>query len=623
MNRTRSRRFRDLPLFWKLLLPLVGLVFLMGSVGTLVVVRDLSGRAQVTIDRELSLRSLDARTALHDRELYLLEAVNFASNVQGMVRALQERDRDGATSLLESVLALKNELDVLVVADAKGRGVAEFVLPASPPEASSGKVWNRPPFVVAALKSSDGARSSGLMQIDGKQILAVAGPVCSTPKACKPAGVVISGMDLGDLVAEALARSSEDSNPAPSAGVAVFGSDGKVIAQAGLAVDAVPPKAGSLQGRASVSVARDDIETLYAPFEVGGASPGTIAVSVTRSFAFASVRGAGIRLALVVLGTMIGVTALGALLSRLILVQVRPLLEANRAFERGDLSARVPVKSSDELGELARGVNQMAQQLQASYETLEARVDQRTKQVQQLLEQRSEFFASLSHELRTPLAIILSEAVLLEEPGQRLGVRQIRDAAGALRVSGEQILSIVNEILEFAKAEAGELDLELEDIGLTELIDGLQPAIAGLAKAGDLTLEVNLPTPAPTVVADRWHLREVILNLVDNAVKYTPAGGTVEITAASQNGHVDLSIADSGIGISPEVGKRIFEPFFRVKDVRPFRGQVSSGLGLALSKRFVEAQGGGIDFASRTGGGSIFTVTLPSAALDASEDRAD
>ena len=614
MRRVRTQRFRNLPLFWKLLLPLVGLVLLMGIVGTLVVVRDLSGRAQVALERELSRRSLDARTALHDRELYLLEAVNFASNVQGMAQALETGDKRDATTLLESVLALKSEVEVLVAADAKGRGVAEFVKPERPPVATRGMKWNTAGFVASALKSDDGRRSSGLIVLSGEQVFAVVGPVCSEPKSCRPAGIVISGMDLGTLAVEALTRSSEDADPALAAGVALFDRQGLLLSQAGLPAGSIPTEALRLQGRSSLSVRRDDIETLFAPFEIGGNIHGTIAVSVPRAFAFSSVRGAGIRLALVVLGTMMGVIALGALLSRLILVQVRPLVDANRAFARGDLAARVPVKSSDELGELALGVNQMAEQLQVSYETLESRVTQRTGEVQQLLEQRSEFFASLSHELRTPLAVILSESLLLEESKRRPEAKQIRDAGRALRVSAEQILSVVNEILEFAQAEAGELELAPEMLGVSEIIDGLQPTITGLTRAADLSLALNIPKTALTVFADRWHLQEVILNLVDNAVKYTPPGGNIEVTAASRNGEVDLSVLDSGIGIPLEVGDRIFEPFFKVKDARPFGGQVSSGLGLALSKRFAEAQGGQIRFAPREGGGSVFTLTLPAGA---------
>jgi len=292
------------------------------------------------------------------------------------------------------------------------------------------------------------------------------------------------------------------------------------------------------------------------------------------------------------------------------LVQVRPLVATNRALGAGDLSARVAVKSNDELGELARGVNNMAGQLQASYETLEARVADRTEEVRRLLEQRTEFFTALSHEFRTPLAVIMSEADLLEDPKHRVTIREARAAGSALRMSAEQLLAAINEILELAESDAGGLDIELEEISLSEVVKELRPAIDGLTKGSGLRVSVSVPRGLSPVIADRTRLKEVILNLVDNAVKYTPAGGTVDVSARANNGSIELSIADDGVGIPADVGDRIFEPFFRVTGTKPVRGQASSGLGLALAKRFAEAQGGSINFASRPEGGTVFHVSL-------------
>jgi two-component system phosphate regulon sensor histidine kinase PhoR len=119
-----------------------------------------------------------------------------------------------------------------------------------------------------------------------------------------------------------------------------------------------------------------------------------------------------------------------------------------------------------------------------------------------------------------------------------------------------------------------------------------------------------VPPDLPAVRADRQRLREVIVNLVDNAAKYTPEGGSVDLSAAARNGSVVVSVKDTGVGIPPESGEFIFEPFYRVRGTRAQQGQASSGLGLALAKRVVEAQGGTISFESKVGKGTTFTFTL-------------
>jgi signal transduction histidine kinase len=317
-------------------------------------------------------------------------------------------------------------------------------------------------------------------------------------------------------------------------------------------------------------------------------------------------------LGLFLLLAMAGVVAIGALLSRIILAQLKPLVETNQALGSGDLTRRVPVLSADELGQVARGVNQMADQLQANIETLESRVDQRTEEIRRLLTERTEFFASLSHELRTPLAVIISQAQLLDDPSFRRRPAATAGVRETITSSARQLLTLVNEILDLARAEVGTIELQLEDINLSQAIRDLRATIEGLTRAGDLKLHVDVGRDLPTVKADARRLREVVLNLVDNAVKYTPSGGELRISAAARNGTVRISVSDTGVGIPRDVGDRVFEPFFRVPDTRPQRGQASSGLGLALSKRLVEAHGGEVWFES-DGKGTTFHFTLPTA----------
>ena len=605
---SRPRRFRDLPLFWKFLLPSLALLVVVGAVGTFVVVRNLSERAQVSLDQRHAGWVLDARIELKDRELSLLEAVNFASNLRGMDEAIRSGRASSAETLLRSVLALKRSLSLLVVTDPKGRGLVELMNTGAPaPRRSAGREWSRQEFVSSVTGSKTGERTAGFLQVEGRTLLAIAGPVCTDATSCRPAGAAIGAVDVNALVGEARVR-LESQRPAgeSSPGVSLFGTDGRLLARTGTtARETLPPIAAQETER----TIDGNFQTLFSPFEVQGRRAGTLAVTVSRSSAFAAVRGTGVRLALIILAALAGLVGLMALLSRRILVQVRPLVAASRAFGGGDLAARVPVKSRDELGELALGVNKMAEQLQGSYETLETRVAERTEEVRQLLEQRNEFFTSLSHEFRTPLAVILSEAQMLEDSDQPRN----RGVGEALRLSSEQLLRAINEILQLAESDAGTIDIQLERLDLKAVMKEIRPAIDRLTGDAGLRVTVKMPRTLSPVVADPARLREVILNLVDNAVKYTPSGGSVALTAASNNGSVVISVADTGVGIPPEVGERVFEPFYRVAGTRPTRGQASSGLGLALTKRFVEAQGGSITFEPRSEGGTVFSVSIPAA----------
>jgi signal transduction histidine kinase len=285
-------------------------------------------------------------------------------------------------------------------------------------------------------------------------------------------------------------------------------------------------------------------------------------------------------------------------------------VETSRELERGNLSARVPVVARDELGELAGTLNGMAEQLQASHATLERRVDERTEEVRRLLRERTEFFAGISHELRTPIAVILVEAKMLADAQRD---PKTSEAAGTIIGSAEQLLARVNDILDVARAESGRLEVSLQDVSLPPLFRDLDRSLAALTSGSELSLTVQAPQNLPAVRADPLRLKEVLLNLVENAVKYTPAGGDVSVSAAARNGHVEISVADTGVGIPKKVGDRIFDPFYRVPGTRPSRGGTSSGLGLALAKRVVEAQGGSIRYASRIKQGTTFTIQLPRA----------
>jgi signal transduction histidine kinase len=148
------------------------------------------------------------------------------------------------------------------------------------------------------------------------------------------------------------------------------------------------------------------------------------------------------------------------------------------------------------------------------------------------------------------------------------------------------------------------------------VVEAVRPTIEGLARAGEIEAVFAVEPPLP-VRGDPVRLREVLLNLADNAVKYTPPRGRIVLSAARAVGTVEVSVSDSGIGIPSEVGDRIFEPFFVVKGTAPHHGQASTGLGLALARRLIEAHGGTISYTSDVTKGTTFRFTLPGAAPEA------
>ena len=606
-----TRRARDLPLFWKVLLPFLVLLVLLGTVGSFFLVRGLTDRANQALNRDLTERSLAARSAVHDRELYVLESASFAANLQGIADAVQSGQVEVVASLMQSVLALKTELTLVAVVNRDGEGIAQFSRgrPGETAVADPVGSWASSPVVAPVLASPGDEAHASFIGFGGRAAVALATTVCSGTDTCDPVGAIVVGVDAAHVIAGVPSSTAET-------GVALYDRDGRLVASS----ERVPgPSESTSSGfvRRREFVDGQEVATLYSPLVLQGERAGSLAVWMPSSEALANVRSAAVRLAVTLLVAMVAVVAIGAALSRFLLAQVRPLVATNRALGAGDLTARAPVLGRDELGELAAGVNQMADALQSSHETLEARVQERTYEVERLLRERTDLFTAVSHEFRTPLAIILGQAEMLSDPsfGERAWSPQagpvLKDAAG-------QLLDFVNDILEIAKADAGRIELNIEDVRVDSVLNGLRPAVCQLAASGDLDAEVRVPRRLPAVRADETRLRQVVLDLVDNAVKYTPAGGEVRVTAAAAGSSVEIMVSDTGVGIPPDEADRLFEPFYRVKGTRTQKGQPSSGLGLALVQRLVEAQGGTVRFESTPREGTTFIVALPATVTSAS-----
>lgn len=585
-----------------MLLPFVTVLLVVGAFGAFLIVRQLSTRAQSDLNERLLQSSLESRALVQDRELYLLESVNLAANLQDMAGAVERGDAQLVDRLLNSVLALKGDLSAVVVVDGVGSPIVIRATDAEDPSvatlvADSG-------LVERALRDQGGGKVADVLRAEDRTLLAISAPVCAAFDPCVPVGAAVVALDAEPILARMIA---EADGAVDDRGVALVDLDGRPLASEGLASTEVIVDDPVEVLRRTGSVSDTDVHTLQVPLELQGEQRGFIVNSLASDPVLGSVRQTGLRLGALLAVALTAIVGVGALLTRMILRRVESLLETNRRLGTGDLDARAPVEGDDELGELARGLNQMADQLKASHDTLEARVEQRTREVERLLRERTNFFASLSHELRTPLAIILSEADLLLDTEDE----DTADTGRAIRTSAVQLLAVVNDILDLAKSDAGEVAIVAQPTDIAHAVEELRPTIEGLARAADISAKVAVPLGLPPVSADWLRLREILLNLIDNAVKYTPDGGSVEVVARLDGDDVEMAVIDSGIGIPPDVGDRLFEPFFRVEGTAPFRGRSSSGLGLALTRGLVAAHGGTLTYESRPSGGTIFRFTLP------------
>jgi len=248
-------------------------------------------------------------------------------------------------------------------------------------------------------------------------------------------------------------------------------------------------------------------------------------------------------------------------------------------------------------------------QLQELNLTLEDRIHQRTAQLQDATRHKSQFLANVNHELRTPVsAIIASARLVLRKTEGQIPQLQRANLQGLLRTT-EHLLGLISSLLDLSKIEAGRMDVRVEPVQVEELIQGTLSSIEPTLKQDHVRLIREIAPDLPTLNTDRDKLRQIILNLLGNAVKFTEEG-EIKVSASQQNGSLKLAVADTGIGIEKGALHHIFEEF-RQGEMSSNMNYGGTGLGLAIAKRFVNLLGGEIGVDSEVGKGSTFTVTLP------------
>jgi heavy metal sensor kinase len=298
-------------------------------------------------------------------------------------------------------------------------------------------------------------------------------------------------------------------------------------------------------------------------------------------------------LALLAVSVPVGLSTamlLGRWTARVALRPLSDLAEAARAIDIEGLRRRLPLRGArDELDAVAGAFNQTLSRLEHT------------------VGEMRQFSAALAHELRTPLAALRGDIELaLLQPGNDESVQR-RFASQLEEI--DKLSGLIERILLLARAEAGEIVITLGTIDLGEVVGSLVDQVEPVAKAKGLDLQFERAGPA-TVHADANWLERLFLNLLDNAIKFTPAGGRVRVTVACEGTEARLAVQDTGVGMDPTVVPYVFERFFRADPARS-SGAAGAGLGLSLVKWVVDRHHGRIEVESQPGHGSTFTVVLP------------
>jgi signal transduction histidine kinase len=236
-------------------------------------------------------------------------------------------------------------------------------------------------------------------------------------------------------------------------------------------------------------------------------------------------------------------------------------------------------------------------------------IEDKSRQLEVASQHKSEFLANMSHELRTPLnAIIGFSEVMSEGMFGELNEKQ-QEYSQDIHASGQHLLSLINDILDLSKIEAGRMELEITEFHLPTAIENALTLVRERAGRREIALEIHIDERLGHIEADERKIRQVVLNLLSNAIKFTPEGGRIDVRARPSDGSLELSVTDTGIGIAPEDHEAVFEEFRQVG--RSDKKAEGTGLGLTLCRKFIELHGGRIWVKSEVGHGSTFTFTIP------------
>jgi signal transduction histidine kinase len=352
---------------------------------------------------------------------------------------------------------------------------------------------------------------------------------------------------------------------------------------------------------------------------------GYVSIGIPQAVAYAPVRRALAR-NLAFLG-VVGVLALTAAWlggDAFILRRVQALVRTTKRLSGGDLSARTGLPAGPgELGQLAAAFDDMAASLekQQAQQRLEdelrrhnEQLAEQNRRIEELNRLKSEFVSLVSHELRTPLTAIIGYLDLLSEnAGDQAGAQQ-RQILSIIQNNADQLVRLIDDLLDLSHIESGTLELRVTVVDITVLITEVMKLLQPQIEARGQRLNLDLAQASPLVQGDAERIRQILINLLSNAHKYTPSGGHIWVSTADEAGRVRIDVRDNGIGLSGEEQAQVFNKFFRAREPAT-QGVGGTGLGLAITRLLVEMQGGQITVTSTPGQGSTFSFTLPAARM--------
>ncbi len=306
-----------------------------------------------------------------------------------------------------------------------------------------------------------------------------------------------------------------------------------------------------------------------------------------------------------------------SLLATRMVLPIRLIEASSLKIANGDMTIRLVEAGDQEIISVTKSLNNMAAQLQDYTQNLEQKVADKTLQLELANKHKSEFLANMSHELRTPLnAVIGFSDALREEYFGALNAKQ-REYVNDIASSGQLLLSLINDILDLSKIESGMMDLSLTNFSVTSAIDNAMVLIRERAIRQEVTVTSEIGEGVNLLYADERKFKQVLINLLTNAVKFTYPNGWVKISAVIEGANLKVSVADSGLGIAAEDFETVFQEFRQLTSVGEAKHE-GTGLGLPLAKRIVELHDGRIWLESELGKGATFLFVIP---LDVASDE--
>ena len=299
----------------------------------------------------------------------------------------------------------------------------------------------------------------------------------------------------------------------------------------------------------------------------------------------------------VLIGFVISIVII-LIISTTLLSPIQGMTKAAKAMADGDFSRKIRVDSGDEIGILAKTFNDMAAQIETMLEEL--------KKAEKL---RREFVANVSHELRTPLTSIRTYAETMSD-NQSIPPETEEEFLRVIINESDRMTKIVQDLLELSRFDSGNSNMITEEFSMEQSLRDVHAAIALEAKRRNHVFNLELEWKLPDIMGDRARIEQVLMNIISNALKYTPDNGTITICSGSADGNIWVSVEDTGIGIPQEDLERVFDRFYRVEKARS-REAGGTGLGLSIAKEIVTRHGGDLEIKSTPGVGTIVTMILP------------